>query len=130
MNEWEMDLMAKNDDEKKALDQEIGARIRLARKAAGLTQERLAELVDINPQHMSDIERGKRGTSVISLRRFSIVLHVTSDYLLFGSNETNHIAFVERMKTLNEAEQDMIERASNLILEAMVVAAKAAKKDD
>ena len=36
----------------------IGARIKAARERVHLTQEQLAEIVDISPTHMSVIERG------------------------------------------------------------------------
>ena len=36
----------------------IGSRIKAARERAHLTQEQLAEIVDISPTHMSVIERG------------------------------------------------------------------------
>ncbi len=36
----------------------IGSRIKEARDQAHLTQEELAEIVDISPTHMSVIERG------------------------------------------------------------------------
>ena len=36
----------------------IGNRIKTMRERANLTQEQLAELVDISPTHMSVIERG------------------------------------------------------------------------
>ena len=36
----------------------IGSRIKAAREQAQLTQEELAEIIDISPTHMSVIERG------------------------------------------------------------------------
>ena len=36
----------------------IGARIKAARERVHLTQEQLAEIIDISPTHMSVIERG------------------------------------------------------------------------
>ena len=39
----------------------IGSRIKAARERAHLTQEQLAEIVDISPTHMSVIERAFRG---------------------------------------------------------------------
>jgi len=36
----------------------IGARIKAARERVHLTQEQLAEIIEISPTHMSVIERG------------------------------------------------------------------------
>lgn len=44
----------------------IGRRIKAAREAKGLTQEALAELVNLSPMHVSVIERGYKPTNTIS----------------------------------------------------------------
>ena len=50
--------------DKKEENVQIGARVKQAREAAGLTQERLAELVDVTAQFLSGVERGAVGLSV------------------------------------------------------------------
>ena len=47
----------------------IGRRIRSARKKAKLTQEQLAEKIDVTPQHVSAIETGKTKLSLPALIR-------------------------------------------------------------
>jgi transcriptional regulator with XRE-family HTH domain len=42
----------------------LGTRIRTIRKKLGITQERLAELADLHTTHVSEIERGKVGSSI------------------------------------------------------------------
>jgi transcriptional regulator with XRE-family HTH domain len=37
----------------------FGARLKQLREEKELTQEQLAEVIDVTPQHLSDIERGK-----------------------------------------------------------------------
>ena len=39
---------------------ELGKRVREARKAKGYTIEHLAELADMAPQYISEVERGKK----------------------------------------------------------------------
>ena len=77
--------------EKKAENVQIGARVKEAREAAGLTQERLAELVDITAQYLSGVERGAVGLSVPVLQRLCSVLLVSSDYILTGNTETSDV---------------------------------------
>ena len=64
---------------------QIGLRVKQAREAAGLTQERLAELVEVTAQFLSGVGRGAVGLSVPVLRRLCSVLLVSSDFILMGS---------------------------------------------
>jgi len=49
----------------------IGEAIRLHRKNAGLTQEKMAELVDLNPKYIGEIERGEKIISIEALLRIA-----------------------------------------------------------
>ncbi len=61
----------------------IGQRIRRARKARGLSQEALAEKVQISVTHMSHIETGNTKLSLAVLVDLAIALDVCTDSLLF-----------------------------------------------
>lgn len=61
---------------------QIGIRIQLARKAAGMSQADLAEKLDISVAHMSSIETGRANFSVEILMGITEVLHVSADSLL------------------------------------------------
>ena len=60
----------------------IGARIKAARERVHLTQEQLAEIVDISPTHMSVIERGVKTPKLDTFIRIANALGVTADALL------------------------------------------------
>ena len=45
----------------------VGRNVRKIRKAKGLTQEVLAEVAGVSQQYVSDLERGRRNPSVITL---------------------------------------------------------------
>ena len=80
----------------------IGNQIRNAREAAGLTQDRFAELVSLATKNVSDIERGVVGISVGTLIRICETLSVSSDSILFGNgigNDTQSIS--ERLSYSN-----------------------------
>jgi len=49
----------------------IGGAIRLHRKEAGLTQEELAELADLNAKYLGEIERGEKIISIEALLRIA-----------------------------------------------------------
>lgn len=61
----------------------IGKRIRSARKKAKLTQEQLAEAIDVTPQHVSAIETGKTKLSLPTLIRISKAVNVSLDFLVY-----------------------------------------------
>jgi transcriptional regulator with XRE-family HTH domain len=54
----------------------IGLRIRAARRAAGLTQDKLGERVDLTRVTISNIERGRNAALLDSLIRISDVVDV------------------------------------------------------
>ena len=45
----------------------IGQRIKIARIKKGITQEAVADLIDITPAHMSNVETGKTKVSLPTL---------------------------------------------------------------
>ena len=60
----------------------IGRRIKEAREKKQLTQEQLAELVDLSPMHVSVIERGVKLPKLETLVNIANVLNVSADVLL------------------------------------------------
>lgn len=54
----------------------LGERIREFRKTKGLTQEQLAELIGVEPRHISRIEGGYNSPSIERLAKISEVLNV------------------------------------------------------
>ena len=63
----------------------IGKRIKIARIKADLTQERLAERINISPTHLSNIETGTTRVSLSTMISIAKALSVTSDDLLCDS---------------------------------------------
>ena len=49
----------------------IGGAIRVHRRNADLTQEKLAELVDLNPKYLGEVERGEKIISIEALLRIA-----------------------------------------------------------
>ena len=52
-----------------------------------MTQEKLAELLDVSVKFVSDIELGAKGMSLKTLNKLSSNLLVSADYILYGSSE-------------------------------------------
>lgn len=68
------------DNYKKAM----GERLHSRRKSLHMTQEQLAERLDISIKHYSEAERGITGLSVENLIKVSEILGISLDYLLKG----------------------------------------------
>jgi transcriptional regulator with XRE-family HTH domain len=49
----------------------IGEAIRFQRKKANLTQEKLAEAVELNPKYVGEVERGEKIISIEALLRIA-----------------------------------------------------------
>ena len=60
----------------------VGARIKAARERAKMTQEDLAEALDMSPTHISVIERGVKTPKLETLVRIANALRVSTDMLL------------------------------------------------
>ena len=54
----------------------LGETIRAQREAAGLSQEKLAELADLSRNYIGEVERGETNVSVEALARIAKALHV------------------------------------------------------
>lgn len=60
----------------------VGARIKAARERAKMTQEDLADALDMSPTHISVIERGVKAPKLETLVRIANTLRVSTDMLL------------------------------------------------
>ena len=63
---------------------EVGERIRELRKKRNLTQEELAEQLNITSVSMCRIEKGSKGASIDLLVEISTYFKTSMDYLIFG----------------------------------------------
>ena len=83
--------------QKKEINIQIGEQVRQVREQAKLTQEQLAEKIDVSPQYVSDLERGVVGISLATLKRLCITVGVSSDRILFGVQPEDRGALLASM---------------------------------
>jgi transcriptional regulator with XRE-family HTH domain len=77
--------------------QTIGENLLRFRLERGYTQEQLSELVGISTSFYANLERGKKGMSILVLRNLADVLGVSVDSLLYPSQEKAHLHNIESM---------------------------------
>jgi len=90
----------------------VGERVRLHRKAQRLSQEKLAELSDVHPTYISNIERGKVSASAYSFHRLAQALGIKLDDLLgfmaMGDNldlENDLVEITGKIRQLDQAQR-------------------------
>lgn len=87
---------------------EMGKRIKEVRNKIGITQEKLAEQIDVSPSYISEIERGTSICSLAVLVSISEILETNIDYLINGINETNiDYSFSEILKDIPKKEHKL-----------------------
>lgn len=90
----------------------LGKRIREERRKQNLTQEQLADKVNVTYSYIGQVERAERGISLETLISVSNCLGVTVDYLLstYLDNEDEYLRqlWIRLVRNRTEKEQDMI----------------------
>lgn len=70
---------------------ETGKRIQKLRKEKRLTQEQLAEKINIGERHLQKLESGERGGSVDTLVEIALFFHVSLDFLILGKPQNDEL---------------------------------------
>lgn len=86
----------------------IGKRIRHRREAAGLSQEQLAEKLDLSTNHISSIECGKSLLTTKRLLDLCDILGGTPNYYLLGEIEPGADRITALVKGLSPDAQEMV----------------------
>ena len=94
---------------------QIGERIRSARENNKITQEQLAEQIEVSPQYISDLERGVVGISIATLKKACLAMHISSDRILFGTpTDGLESEIIEMLRSLHPKQacllRDIIEK--------------------
>jgi transcriptional regulator with XRE-family HTH domain len=70
-----------------ALVQSFGISVRQLREAQGWSQERLAEISNLNRSYIGEIERGSAIASLLTLEKLSFALQLTPSALITHSED-------------------------------------------
>lgn len=77
----------------------LGDKIRKQRQRMNLTQEKLAEKIDISESFMGHIERGDRKLSIDTLVKIAQELDISIDYLLLDTIKLEPGAYLNEIVT-------------------------------
>lgn len=88
----------------------IGKRIQNRRKQLMLTQEQLAEMMNVSIQMVSNLERGNKAIRIDNLINLSQILDISTDYILTGKETSEDMdALTSRIANLPAKDRKMIE---------------------
>ena len=82
----------------------IGRKIKEQRISQGLTQEFVAQQLDVNPSHISNIEGGRANPSLTALVKIANTLHCSVDCFLsaeyvYSLNSTDSVTLDEQINS-------------------------------
>lgn len=89
---------------------EMGNRISKQRKSLNMTQEQVAEAINISIQSLSCIELGKKAIRPENLHNLCATLNVSADYILTGKKTEKQLeGILKKISTLQEDDYKVIE---------------------
>jgi transcriptional regulator with XRE-family HTH domain len=100
---------------------EIGNKIRIERENFDMSREKFAEILNLSPYFLGQIERGERKMSINTLIKISECLHISIDSLFFeqvnvnNNNNNNNILHL-LINRCSEKEVSVIEGLIKLLL--------------
>ncbi len=102
----------------------MGNRLQKCRQHANLTQEKMAEILNISNKHYNEVERGVTGLSINRLIFLSNYLDVSLDHLLKDENntETLPVALINLYHSCPDGRKgnllDMLRSLTNLLTDS------------
>lgn len=102
-------------DEK--LLKEIGERIFIRRRSLKLTQEEVAEKMNVSIQMISNLELGKKAIRPENLIKISSILNISTDFILKGEEtEESNNSLNEKISQLSDEHLVLIENVIDVCL--------------
>ncbi len=101
---------------KKPINEILGERIKLERKKQGYTRESFAEEIEVSTRFLADLENGKVGVSISTLKVISCKLNVSSDYLI-GISDPDSLSLSREqiIMKLNKIPDKHIEKVNTIL---------------
>lgn len=93
----------------------LGKAVKLARQKRNLSQETLAEILDITPTHLKHIESGHRNPSVELLFKIARALQMSLDDVIFPERKLPSLNFQKAQLLLRDCDENQL----NIIIAAL-----------
>lgn len=101
---------------KKPINEILGERIKAQRKRQGYTRESFAEEIEVSTRFLADLEGGKVGVSISTLKTIACKLNVSSDYLIGLTNpDSMSLAREQTIFKLNMISDKHIDKINTIL---------------
>ena len=111
--------------EKRTIDVQVGKQIKKAREAAGYTQDKFAEIIQMGTKNVSAVERGLVGVSVSTIKRICQTLSISSDMLIMDEADNLDVEklniLIERLKHLSPQQLELALDINNKLFEVFAL---------
>ena len=88
----------------------LGERVKTRRWELNMTRETLAEKIDVSPRFLADVESGKIGVSINTLKLLAKALRSSSDYLLgIAENNDKYLSIMTALSSVDDKYLPMIQ---------------------
>lgn len=97
----------------------MGYRLKERRKKLGLTQEALAEKVNVSVNHISAVENSKENLSIALLLKICENLQTTPDYILLGTSPSgcDSSRLIETVKLCNSEDIELLTHMAEYLIQ-------------
>ncbi len=86
----------------------LGSAVKIARQRKNLSQEALAEILDITPTHLKHIESGHRNPSIALLFKIARVLQMSLDDVIFPERQLPSLTFQKAQLLLRDCDENQL----------------------
>lgn len=91
-------------------------RIRKAREDAGYTREQFAELLNVSNSYLAEVERGRTGVSLKTLKAICNLLGLSADYLIFGNERSQDDMLLDKIHRVDDKYLPLLDSILNQLL--------------
>ena len=96
------------------INEALGNKLRIIRKDQKITREALAEKLNVSPLFLADVESGKVGISLTTLKNICVVTGTSADSLL-GLDSEGQVDSDEIVNRLNMLDPYSLEQLKNIV---------------
>ncbi|MGN0485255.1 MAG: helix-turn-helix domain-containing protein [Lachnospiraceae bacterium] len=95
----------------------IGKRIAQIRRSHKITQEALADMLEVSPKHISHVENATSSFSLRNLLEFCNIFHCSLDYIMFGKEQNEALSKLPEgiVRILNAGSEEDVEQLNRYL---------------